>query len=165
MNDAGPSDVSKWKTSLNGSARRIQKELKEINSDPPLHCTAGPKGDNIYEWVATIEGPEGSPYESGVFFVAISFPKDYPFSPPKITFRTRIYHCNINSSGKVCFLDSLDSMWSPALTVANLLSAITGLLIEPNPHSPLVGSIAVQYLIDRAKHDETAQDWTIRFAT
>lgn len=45
--------------------QRIQKELKEINSDPPLHCTAGPKGDNIYEWVATIEGPEGSPYESG----------------------------------------------------------------------------------------------------
>lgn len=51
------------------------------------------------------------------------------------------------------------------MTVANLLGAILGLLVEPNPHDPLVGSIAVLYLTDRARHDETARDWTRRFAT
>jgi len=45
--------------------RRIQKELKEITSDPPQFCSAGPKGDNLYDWVATIVGPSGSVYESG----------------------------------------------------------------------------------------------------
>lgn len=62
-------------------------------------------------------------------------------------------------------LDSLESNWSPALTVAGLLGAIRNLLEEPNPHDPLVGSIAVTYLTDRDKHDETARDWTRRFAS
>lgn len=173
------------------AAPRIQKELNEIKNDPPLNCSAGPKGDNIYEWVATVLGPVDSPYESGtfsthahalfpaprnvssdrrlthpqgVFFLAIEFPNDYPFTPPTITFRTRIYHCNINSLGVVC-LASLKSNWSPALTVSNLLGAILGLLVEPNPHDPLVGSIAVEYLTDRPKHDAIARDWTERFAS
>jgi ubiquitin-conjugating enzyme E2 D/E len=150
-------------TSLTASAKRIQKELAEISLDPPSNCSAGPKGDNLYEWVSTIMGPSGSPYHGGVFFLDINFPTDYPFKPPKVMFRTRIYHCNINNNGQIC-LDILKENWSPALTISKVLLSICSLLTDANPHDPLVGNIAQQYLSDRTSHDKTASEWTRRFA-
>jgi hypothetical protein len=62
-------------------------------------------------------GPTDSPYSGGVFFLAIHFPTDYPFKPPKVNFTTRIYHPNINGNGSIC-LDILRDQWSPALTIS-----------------------------------------------
>jgi ubiquitin-protein ligase len=65
----------------------------------PAACCIFPAVETSFEWVAQIMGPVGSPYENGLFFLDISFPQAYPFKPPKVTFKTRIYHCNVNSSG------------------------------------------------------------------
>lgn len=146
------------------SLKRIQKELTEITLDPPPNCSAGPKGDNLYEWVSTILGPPGSAYEGGVFFLDIHFTQEYPFKPPKVTFRTRIYHCNINSQGVIC-LDILKDNWSPALTISKVLLSVCSLLTDCNPSDPLVGSIATQYVQNREEHDRVARLWTKRYAT
>uniref|UniRef100_A0A8C5I5F7 E2 ubiquitin-conjugating enzyme n=1 Tax=Gouania willdenowi TaxID=441366 RepID=A0A8C5I5F7_GOUWI len=92
-------------------------ELNDLARDPPAQCSAGPVGDDMFHWQATIMGPNDSPYQSGVFFLTIHFPTDYPFKPPKVAFTTRIYHPNINSNGSIC-LDILRSQWSPALTIS-----------------------------------------------
>merc|ERR1711976_758216 len=99
------------------SMKRITRELTELQKAPPLECSAGPTGDDIYSWQASILGPPDSPYQGGLFFLTVKFPTDYPFKPPKVQFITKIYHPNINSNGQIC-LDILNKKWSPALTVS-----------------------------------------------
>ena len=96
--------------------KRIQKELQDLQRDPPANCSAGPTDESdLYNWTASIMGPEDSSFQGGIFFLNVQFPTDYPFKPPKLSFTTRIYHPNINSNGSIC-LDILKDQWSPALT-------------------------------------------------
>ncbi|GAA5821498.1 hypothetical protein JCM11251_004651 [Rhodosporidiobolus azoricus] len=147
------------------SQKRIAKELNDLRKDQlPPGCSAGPvDDDNVYEWEASIDGPPDSPYEGGRFSLHITLPTDYPFRPPKVTFLTRIYHCNINSQGGIC-LDILKNQWSPALSIVKVLLSVASLLADPNPHDPLVPDIAQKYLKNRKEHDKTAKEWTQRYA-
>ncbi|KAI9702632.1 MAG: Ubiquitin-conjugating enzyme E2 4 [Bogoriella megaspora] len=139
--------------------KRINKELTDLGRDPPSSCSAGPIGDDLFHWQATIMGPGDSPYSGGVFFLAIHFPTDYPFKPPKVNFTTRIYHPNINSNGSIC-LDILRDQWSPALTISKVLLSICSMLTDPNPDDPLVPEIAHVYKTDRSRYEATAREWT-----
>uniref|UniRef100_A0A6C0AWK2 UBC core domain-containing protein n=1 Tax=viral metagenome TaxID=1070528 RepID=A0A6C0AWK2_9ZZZZ len=143
--------------------KRIQRELVELEEDPPANCSAGPIGDDLSHWSATIMGPDDSPYNGGLFFLDIHFPADYPFKPPKIIFTTRIYHCNINSSGGIC-LDILKDQWSPALTISKVLLSICSLLTDANPNDPLVPEIATLLIKNRSAHDANAREWTQQYA-
>jgi len=145
---------------------RIQKELKMLHENESMNVSAGPIGDNLLQWQATIIGPSDSPYAGGVFYLNIEFPKDYPFKPPKVWFKTKIYHPNINPhSGAIC-LDILKdgSGWVPSLTIEKVLLSICSLFTDPNPNDPLVPDVAQQYINDKDEFDRTAQEWTRRYA-
>eukprot|EP01084_Bolivina_argentea_P160177 278940_1 len=145
--------------------KRVQKELQGLLLNPPIGVSACPISyNNILEWIATIEGPENTPYYGGKFYLNIRFGDQYPFEPPKIKFKTKIYHCNIKSSnGEIC-LDVLKDNYSPALTIEKILLSLCALLQEPNPDDPLVADIAKVLLIDKDAHNNTAKEWTRRYA-
>ena len=143
--------------------RRLTKEFHEMESEPPLNCSAGPYGDDLFHWKGSIIGPADSPYDGGVFFLDITFSQDYPFKPPKVKFTTKIYHCNVSDKGGIC-MDILKDNWSPALTISKVLISLCSLLTDPNPNDPLQSNIAKQYKTNRQAHDQTARQWTIKYA-
>lgn len=143
--------------------RRIKKELEELNLTPPTNCSAGLISDDIYKWQATIIGPEDSPYSGGIFTLNIDFPIDYPFKPPRIMFKTPIYHCNINTNGSIC-LDILKDKWSPALTISKALLSICSMMDDPNPNDPLMPEIAELLRKNKNLHDQNAREMTLKHA-
>ena len=83
--------------------QRINKELIKIKAENLSNIKAGPVDEsNPYDWDATINGPEDSPYEGGVFKLKVLLPQDYPFRPPDVNFITKVYHPNISNDGRIC---------------------------------------------------------------
>ena len=146
------------------SAKRIIKEMKEMELSPVDNCTAGPvNSEDPYLWYGTIIGPEKSPYEGGLFQLQIKFPTDYPFKPPTVSFLTKVYHPNINSAGGIC-LDILKDAWVPSLTIGKVLLSISSLLTDANPKDPLVPEIAKLYETNRAEFNRVAREYTQAYA-
>jgi ubiquitin-conjugating enzyme E2 S len=84
-----------------------------------------------------LAGPVGTPYANGVWRLHLDIPPTYPTAPPTATFRTRLWHPNIDeASGAVC-VETLKRDWSSSLKLRDVLVTICCLLIQPNPASAL----------------------------
>ncbi|KAI6121196.1 ubiquitin-conjugating enzyme/RWD-like protein [Pisolithus sp. B1] len=143
--------------------KRIHREIADVQKEDLGAITLTPTQESLYRWKGAIPGPQGSPYEGGVFNIDIQLNPDYPFSAPKVTFATRIYHMNISDKGGIC-IDILKQNWSPALSLFKVMLSLSSLLTDPNPQDPLVPSIATEYMRNRQQHDRTAKRWTELYA-
>ena len=75
----------------------------QLLTNAPEGLIAGPvSDDNYFEWDAQVSGPEGTPFEDGLFVAKLVFPQDYPLNPPTMRFVTEIFHPNIYPDGRVC---------------------------------------------------------------
>jgi ubiquitin-conjugating enzyme E2 D/E len=145
--------------------RRIHKELQDLLKDPLENITAGPIDDsNIFDWTATLIGPEDTPYSGGLFYLSIHFSTNYPFKSPDIKFTNRIYHPNINEGGQIC-IDILKNEWSSALSIGRVLLSISSLLSDPNPNDPLNAEAANLYKKDIKLFNQKARDFTMKYAS
>ena len=64
--------------------------------------SAFPDGDNLFQWVGTVEGSADTVYEGLTYRLRMEFPADYPFSAPTITFTTPCFHPNVVQFGNIC---------------------------------------------------------------
>ncbi|KDQ09442.1 hypothetical protein BOTBODRAFT_137755 [Botryobasidium botryosum FD-172 SS1] len=93
---------------------------------------------------AMIAGPEGTPYEGGLFEFDCFIPLDYPNSPPKVNIHTTAggqvrFNPNLYADGKVC-LSLLgtwegrpEEQWSPTSTILQVLVSIQSMIFNETP--------------------------------
>ena len=78
-------------------ARRIAKELADIHNDSLSRVRAESVGEDLTKLRGAFEGPPGTAYEGGTYEVNIEIPNEYPFRPPIMKFKTKIWHPNVSS--------------------------------------------------------------------
>ncbi|KAI0646790.1 ubiquitin-conjugating enzyme E2 [Trametes meyenii] len=118
--------------------KRLSNELMTLMMSSSPGISAFPKSDsNLFDWVGTIEGPAGTVYAGLKFKISITFPSNYPMSPPAIKFDSPCFHPNVDINGGGICLDILQDKWSAVYSVQTILLSLQSLLGEPNNASPL----------------------------
>ncbi|XAR69510.1 Ubiquitin--protein ligase [Bertholletia excelsa] len=138
--------------------KQLAKELKNLDETPPEGIKVGVNDDDFSIIYADIEGPAGTPYENGVFRMKLKLSHDFPLSPPKGYFLTKIFHPNIASNGEIC-VNTLKKDWNPSLGLRHVLIVVRCLLIEPFPESALnemAGKMLLENYEEYARHARSA---------
>eukprot|EP00271_Cylindrocystis_brebissonii_P003413 TRINITY_DN14369_c0_g1_i2.p1 TRINITY_DN14369_c0_g1~~TRINITY_DN14369_c0_g1_i2.p1 ORF type:complete len:898 (-),score=124.65 TRINITY_DN14369_c0_g1_i2:521-3115(-) len=126
---------------------RIAREIASLSTTLPIEWGSmiALRVDNARMDVlkALVVGPEGTPYQNGLFFFDILLPSDYPNTPPKMRFLTTgagqvRFNPNLYESGKVCL--SLLGTWdgpgwnAEDSTLLQLLVSVQSLVLNAEPY-------------------------------
>jgi len=82
--------------------RRLMRDFKRLQTDPPAGVSGAPCQDNVLLWNAVIFGPEDTPFEDGTFKLTLQFEEAYPTKPPKVQFVSKMFHPNVYTNGNLC---------------------------------------------------------------
>lgn len=72
--------------------RRLMRDFKRLQQDPPAGVSGAPSDNNIMLWNAVIFGPHDTPFEDGTFKLTIEFTEEYPNKPPTVRFVSKMFH-------------------------------------------------------------------------
>ena len=106
--------------------RRLAADHAMLHSELPPYYLFDPSStdstvDDLTRLTVFMTGPNGTPYSQGLWKLSLKIPDSYPAAPPTATFRTRIWHPNVEeNTGNVC-VDTLKKDWEPRLTLRDVL--------------------------------------------
>lgn len=147
--------------------QRVKREFKEVVTSSEAESSQiklEMVEENLKHLTGEIKGPPDTPFEGATFILEILIPDNYPFSPPKVKFATKIWHPNISSAtGAIC-LDILKDQWAAAMTLRTVLISIQALLASAEPNDPQDAVVAKQYKEHPAIYHMTAKFWAEFFA-
>lgn len=121
---------------------RVARDVRDLVKCPPegvrlvLDAETGMPG-SLSEIMAEIEGPEQTPYHTRYFQLKLVLSADFPATPPRGYFLTKIYHPNVDpSTGAIC-VNTLKKDWTSTTSLSHVLTVIRCLMIVPFPESSL----------------------------
>lgn len=116
---------------------RVMSEIRSLVRKPLDDIEFVENEDNsVTEIHCYIHGPVDTPYHGGKFRVKLVLHADYPNTPPKGYFLTKIYHPNVSNNGDIC-VNTLKRDWKSDVTIGHIFAVIRCLLIIPFPESSL----------------------------
>ena len=145
--------------------QRIQKELEyfKLNKDPSRPFDLA--GNSMNDLTGKILGPAGTPYEGGKYQIRFLIPDNYPFSPPKVYFTTKIWHPNVSTVNGVVCMNILNNGWTTSTTLGIVMFSLRALMSAPETDKLRdAGFVASQYKGDREKFNKIAQYWAYKYA-
>ena len=122
------------------SLKRLLHDYEEIKNQivPIPGVSAFPLDDDMYEWHGNIKALAVNIYKGAVLHFRLSFPKDYPISPPDIYILNKDFtHPNILENGKIC-LNMFEKNkydyngWKSGYTILSILLQLQSLFFEVN---------------------------------
>ncbi|KAF2666423.1 putative ubiquitin conjugating enzyme [Microthyrium microscopicum] len=145
--------------------RILMTEFKDLANMPWLHVSL--INDNVFKWkVALIVLNKDSLYYGGYFVANMTFPKNYPYSPPDFRFTKSLYHPNVYEDGRLCISilhapgedemsgESASIRWSPVQRVESVLISVISLLDDANIDSPANVDASVLFRDNPAAYKE-----------
>ena len=123
---------------------KLTKEMPEIEREIPISVPQARlirQPNNIIDFEVEYTPDPASYWYGGKYLFSFHFPDDYPFNPPKVMCKTKIYHPNIDYDGNVC-LNMLKDDWNPTYTGTSCIAGVYYLFVEPNPNDPLNHEVA-----------------------
>ena len=155
----------------NFSTALLKKQFKDINKASDLGFSVGLLDENdFYKWTVVIFGPSETIYEGGFFKAILTFPLDYPNSPPQMKFTSPMFHPNIYPDGRVCISilhppgtdkfneqEKAEERWRPSLGAEEILLSVISMLNDPNCDSPANIDAAVMLRHNPEQYNNTVK--------
>ena len=66
--------------------------------------------------------------------------ENYPFKAPKVTFKTQVYHPNVDEKGAIC-ADVYENEWKPTKKIRMILEVLSSMMMSPKAEGALRGDI------------------------
>ena len=148
------------------SEQILREEFEDLKENPLSLCGYTIElfnQNDIYEWKITLIGAKDTPYTDGIFFIKLSFPKNYPDRAPRIHFLTPIYHPNVKPhDGFVCV--NFITHWKKTTSVREILTKLYSIFYLVNPDSPYSQEQAYEYEQERKLYYFKVEIFTKKYA-
>lgn len=139
-----------------GAVLKLAKELRKLSDEPLDGIKVFLNEEEVTDISAEINGPDATPFHGGTYKVKLVLPSDFPNSPPKGYFLTKIFHPNVSKTGEIC-VNTLKKDWKSDLGIGHVLQVVRCLLINPFPESALNDEAGKLFMDDYDQYFKKAQ--------